>query len=89
MPGTDLSYSTTKPRSGASSSASGASAGFGGLIALAFELQLIVEFCNRSVFGQFAKFTMMRHMVRDRDMLAEDMTWCPHELLTDTPEKMA
>lgn len=48
----------------------------------------IAQGFNRSVAGQFSKFPMVRHMVCNRDLLVEDMTWAPYDLITDSPDKI-
>ena len=42
---------------------------------------------NRNVVGHFAYFPSVRHLVTDRNRLAEDMTWAPYELILDSPRK--
>ena len=43
---------------------------------------------NRQYAGQFAYFAAIRHLITDRDGLADDMTWAPYRFVSEDDRKV-
>ncbi len=43
---------------------------------------------NRHFVGQFAFFDHVRHLITDRQNLADDMTWAPYRMIEESERKI-
>jgi len=46
------------------------------------------RYFNRNYVGQFSHFEHIRHLISDREGLADDMTWAPYDLVDDSDRRM-